>query len=107
MHRAQTAELFFGRNRGSVEAVSDADWRAFVAAEVTVRFPDGYTVSDADGAWRGGDGATIHERSKMLLIVLPGHADDDARLTAIREAYRQRFHQQSVMLLESGSCVSF
>lgn len=34
--------------------VSDEDWRAFLAAEVTPRFPDGLTVIDAAGQWRDG-----------------------------------------------------
>jgi hypothetical protein len=107
LHRARTAELFFGRDTGAVETVSDADWRAFVAAEVTPRFPDGYTVSDAVGAWRGKSGTTVGERSKRLFIVLAGNAGEEARLEAIRAAFRRRFHQQSVMLLEGEGCVSF
>ena len=107
LHRAQTAELFFGRNTGAVETVSDADWRAFVATKVTPRFPDGYTVSNADGAWRGGSGTTVGERSKLLFIVLAGNADEEAKLEAIRAAFRRRFHQQSVMLLEGEGCISF
>jgi hypothetical protein len=43
----------------------------------------------------------------MVMIVLPGHRDDHQKLDAVREAYKQRFHQQSVLLMTHGDCVSF
>ena len=46
--------LFFGRNHRNLEVVSDTAWREFLAAEITPRFPDGLTVLDAAGQWRGG-----------------------------------------------------
>ena len=41
LHRATTAELFFGCNIEDNGVVSEADWGQFVDAEVTPRFPDG------------------------------------------------------------------
>ena len=103
-----TAELYFGRNIGDRPGVSDADWHAFVDAEVTPRFPDGLTVLDAAGQWRSRDTGTIgREASKVLVIVLPGADDDRARLNAVREAYKTRFRQQAVMLVERRACVAF
>lgn len=102
-----TAALYFGRNAGAAEVVADADWQDFVTQEIVPRFPDGFTVSDAAGAWRGPDGRTRGERAKRLFIVLPGGADDDARLATIRSAYKTRFHQQSVLLVENRACAAF
>ena len=34
-------------------------------------------------------------------------ADSDERIEAIRKAYRTRFNQESVMRVDSTSCVSF
>ena len=31
--------LFFGRSQGTVEVVTDAAWRTFLAEEITPRFP--------------------------------------------------------------------
>ena len=103
-----TAELYFGRNIGDLPGVSEADWQAFVDEEVTPRFPNGLTVLDAAGQWRSRDTGTIgREASKVLVIVLPGEHDDRARLDAVREAYKTRFRQQAVMLVERRACVAF
>lgn len=104
---ATTAELFFGRNTGEAETVSESDWQEFVDTQVAPRFPDGFTVEDASGAWRGGDGRTVRERTKRLLIVLKGAPDEPAKLAAIHSAYQTRFRQDSVMLLENEACAGF
>src|SRR6185295_1361436 len=69
------ADLLFGRSR-----VSEANWARFLAAEVTPRFPDGFTVFDARGQWRApGSDRISRERSKVLTIALPPDADNDER----------------------------
>ena len=104
-----TAELVFGRSSDDPThpSVSEADFTRFLDEEVSTRFPDGLTVIDAQGRWSAPAGAAVHERSKMVMIVLPGHADDRQKLDAVREAYKARYHQQSVMLMTHGDCVSF
>lgn len=97
------ADLLFGRTH-----VSDAAWARFLATEVTPRFPDGFTVIDANGQWRAPGGRTIaRERSKVLMIAMPPGADNAARLQQIVEAYKSRFKQQSVGLVVRPACVSF
>jgi hypothetical protein len=102
-----TAELYFGRNIADSPGVSDADWRAFVDEEVTPLFPDGLTAIDAAGQWRGESGSIGREASKVLVIVLSGRTDDRARLDAVRDAYKRRFRQEAVMLVERRACVTF
>ncbi len=102
-----TADLYFGRNIGAAPGVSDADWARFVDEEITPRFPNGLSVSDIAGQWRGADGAIVREPSKGVMIVLSGEADEDARLDAVRDAYRARFRQESVMLVQRQACVGF
>src|SRR5215217_2603649 len=55
--------LYFGgaRPKGSV---SELEWQLFVRDEITSRFPNGMTVWDAEGQWRGSDGKVAHERTK-------------------------------------------
>jgi len=98
--------LYFGRDIAGGGSVGDADWRSFLDAEVTPRFPDGLTVEDVSGQWKG-SGGIVREKSKQITIVLPGRADDQAKLAAIREAYKSRFKQDSVLILESQVCGSF
>jgi hypothetical protein len=100
------AQLFLGRNIPGGGQVSEADWQSFLDDEITPRFPDGLTVEDAVGQWRGG-GGLVPEPSKRLTIVLRGSADEQSKLSAIREAYKRRFNQDSVLLLEYRGCGSF
>jgi hypothetical protein len=96
----QVAELLFGRNAGGRLSVSEAAWARFVARALTPRFPDGLTISDASGQWRDpGSGTIMREPVKRVEIVLPGNADDQARLDAVVSAYKQEFHQRSVVVI--------
>jgi hypothetical protein len=107
MRSATTAELFFGRNVGWSGQVSDSDWRSFLEVEVTPRFPDGLSVGDVYGQWRSPAGAFVRQNTKALFIVLAGRPDEQQRLNLVRDAYKRRFHQQAVLLVEQSSCVSF
>jgi hypothetical protein len=102
-----TADLYFGRNIGSSLAVSDADWARFVDEEITPRFPDGLSVSDIAGQWKGEDGLVVREPAKVVMIVLSGEEAEYARLAAVGDAYRKRFRQESVMLVQRQACVGF
>src|SRR5580658_6434191 len=83
------AELLFGRDIGHRVGVSESDWARFVARELTLRFPNGLTVTDTLGQWRDRDGGGIvREPGKRVEIVLPGNPDDDARLKAAVTAYK-------------------
>ena len=104
---ASTAQLFFGLSAANQPDVTDADWRAFVDAEVTPRFPDGLSVSDVYGQWKSPAGDFVRESTKAVFIVLAGRPDESERLGLIRDAYKRRFHQQSVLLVEQKACVSF
>jgi len=104
----QVAELLFGRDIGRHLGVSESAWALFVAREVTPRFPDGLTITNAIGQWRdSGTGKIVHEPSKRVEIVLPGKDDDEAQLDAIAAAYKRQFHQQSVAIIVRPACVSF
>jgi hypothetical protein len=103
----RTAQLFFGRNIGDKPGVSDADFQAFMDKELTPKFPDGLTVLDGGGQWRGEENRLIREASKVVMIVLPKGRDVSGRIEAVRTAYKGRFHQDSVLLITQASCVSF
>jgi Protein of unknown function (DUF3574) len=103
----RTAQLFFGRDIKGQSAVSEADFRKFVDEALTPRFPDGLTVLDGGGQWRGEENKLIREASKVVLVVLPRGREGSARLEAARNAYKGRFHQESVLLITQAACVSF
>jgi len=104
----QVAELMFGRDIGNKPVVSESAWTRFVVREITLRFPDGLTITDATGQWRDRhSGAILREPSKHVEIVLPGDVDDETRLDAIVAEYKRRFHQHSVGVIVRDACVSF
>jgi len=105
---AAVADLLFGRHVGGRPGVGEAAWRAFLAAEVTPRFPDGLTVVDAAGQWRDTDtGRIVREPSKIVSIVLPDRADNQAQIDAVVAAYKARFRQQAVGVVIRPACVAF
>jgi len=95
-------ELLFGAGH-----VGEAQWKAFLAREVTPRFPDGLTALDGYGQWKAPNGKISAERSRILLLWHAPGTGVDSKIDAIREAYKKRFHQLSVMRVDSVDCVSF
>lgn len=100
-------ELLFGASRADGRAISDEEWRGFLDAEVTPRFPDGLTVLSGDGQWRNPAGRITRERSRILLVWYAPHATSSAAIDAIRDAYKKQFAQESVMRVDGAGCVSF
>ena len=66
---------------------------------VSAAFPDGYTVLDATGYWRSGQGATAKERSKVILIVAPAAARE--KVLSVARKYRNEFDQSAVLISSS------
>jgi hypothetical protein len=100
-------ELLFGLGKPGGGEVSEEEWRAFVESEVTPRFPDGLTVLAGYGQWRGRSGAIAKEPSRVLLIWYRRTDRSDADIEAVRQAYKARFGQESVMRVDGISCASF
>ncbi|HSI60735.1 MAG TPA: DUF3574 domain-containing protein [Ideonella sp.] len=97
--------LYFGTAKpdGTVTA---AQWAGFLETVVTPRFPQGLTVNEASGQWRGANGATVREASHVLHLV---HADDPASEKAVTEivaAYKSQFQQEAVLRVRAAACVS-
>lgn len=91
-------------NRG----LTEAQWRDFLDKEVTPRFPDGLSVLDVYGQWQGKQQKTPgRERSKMLVIDYPATPANAAKIEAIRTAWKQRTHAQSVLKVTQPADVSF
>ena len=105
--RMARVELVFGTARPSGSPVSGADWQSFLDEVVTPRFPAGLTVLTANGQWRGTGIEPVKERSHILVIWHTASPDLSAGIEAVRSAYRVRFDQESVMRVDSLSCVVF
>ena len=95
-------ELMLGRKGG------DARWRAFLAREVTPRFPDGLTVYETAGQWRDpARNVLVRERSRVLRIIVPADPAPRDKVEAVAEAYKKQFQQRSVGIVMRPACVSF
>jgi hypothetical protein len=102
------AQLFFGRDVEGRSAVTDAEWNDFAASELAADFPDGFTVSDGSGNWRDPvSGETVREGTKIVLIVARDSRALPLKLKRVMEAYRKRFHQQSVGIVTRDVCAAF
>ena len=99
--------LFFGRSRGGVEVVTEEMWRRFLAEEITPRFPDGLTVLDAAGQWRGAPGTIERERTKLVIILADAEGSGMRLTDEIVDAYKRAFDQESVLRTITPSCASF
>jgi hypothetical protein len=104
-------ELFFGTSKPDGSAVSEAEWEAFLDAEITPRFPEGLTVLSGNGQWQEEDGDIVEERSKIVILLYPRVAVDESNteIEQIRAAYETRFQQESVLRADDDRpvCTSF
>jgi hypothetical protein len=96
-------ELMLGRG-----TKSDASWRAFLAREVTPRFPNGLTVYETTGQWRDpARNVVSRERSRVLRIIVPPGDAIQEKIAAVAEAYKKQFRQASVGIVMRDVCASF
>ena len=106
--RMVVAELFFGRAIKGRAPLSDAEWAEFTAQTITPNFPDGFTVFDGEGQWRNPRSGHIARDPTKILLVATGPTPDLAqRLSAVIDAYKTKFHQQSVGLITRYGCAAF
>jgi hypothetical protein len=102
------AELFFGRNIKGRQPLTDAEWSGFAAQTIAPNFPDGFTAFDGEGQWRNPQtGQIAGGRTKILLVAAKPEPDLPQRLSAVIDAYKTQFHQQSVGFITRDSCAAF
>jgi len=95
-------ELYFGRNKPDGAEVSRKDFDEFLSGFVTERFPDGLTVLTGRGQFLDSDGEVERERSVVLILLYPVSARNEksVKIEEIREEYKKRFLQQSVLRVD-------
>ncbi len=99
--------LYFGRNRPTGGEVADADWERFLDEVVTARFPDGLTVVEARGWWRGRSGVVERERTEVVTLLHPADSASQRAIEEIAMEYKQRFDQEAVLRERLGACAHF
>ena len=101
------SELLYFGSAMPQGTVSADDWRGFVDEAITPRFPDGLTVWQASGQWKPAKGTAVREPAWVLSVVHWPDAKSETAITAIVDAYKKRFHQDSVLRVSSEACVTF
>ena len=102
------AELFFGRDIGGRAPLTNAEWAEFAAQIITPNFPDGFTAFDAEGQWQNPQtGHIAGGPTKILLVAAKQEPDLEQRISAVIDAYKTRFHQQSVGVVTHDACAAF
>jgi hypothetical protein len=101
---AVEVDLYFGGDAGNGRSVSEAEWAAFMAEEVTPRFPNGLSVIDVAGQYREPSGRMVREKTKLIVVVIfdaPAHL---TKVLAVIDAYHRRHNQNSVFRTEHAVC---
>jgi hypothetical protein len=104
--RQVQARLFFGLH-GSAGIVSEREWELFLAEHVTPRFPDGLTVFEASGQWRGRSSRLEQEPARVVEIIHDDSATARSFINQIVTVYKARHQQQSVMVTRAHIDVCF
>jgi hypothetical protein len=101
-------KMYFGQSMPGGHSVQPRAWTRFLSAAVTPRFPDGFTVYDAQGQWMDPKmPKPSQERSKVVEIAAPDSLAVRTAITDIARSYRESFHQQSVGIVTTTSCAAF
>ena len=103
-------KLYFGLGPAgnAHQGISEAEWQQFLDKQVTPRFPAGLSVVDAYGQWQGKNEAVPERlRSKILIIDYPDTPENRKKIDAIRQAWKQKTGDQSVLRVTAPADVSF
>ncbi len=102
--------LYFGLGPAGdpTKGVTESAWRDFLDKEVTPRFPAGLSVLDVYGQWQSKSVKSVERiRSKMLVIDYPDTPANNAKIEAIRTAWKALTGDQSVLKVTQPAQVSF
>ncbi len=101
-------QLFFGLNVKGRGPITREEWRAFVRRNVAPRFPDGFTVYEAEGQWLDpASHSVVRESSKVMIIAAEDTAEVRTKIAEVSDLYRQAFQQQSVGVISRRECAAF
>lgn len=100
-------ELHLGLGIPGGGEVSRAQFRKFLEATVTPRFPEGYTVVEAMGHYRYKSGKIAAEPARILVILTKAPEDAAPKVDEIVRIYRTRFRQESVGRSLRIDCAGF
>ena len=108
---AGRTQLVFGTAKPDGTVVSEAEFHAFVDAQVTPRFPNGVIIASAGNLFRDAAGVIVKEDAFVALFLYPFDRATEAgrRINTVRRLYMDQFQQESVLRVDDalGVRVSF
>jgi Protein of unknown function (DUF3574) len=100
-------ELFFGLSKSDGAFITESEFQRFLDGEVTPLFSDGLTLLTGAGQFKNEQGTLSKEKSKLLILLYADSPDRNGAIEQIRQRYRDRFQQESVLRVDQQSCVLF
>ena len=98
--------LYFGTGRVHGGAVTPQEWEGFVRDEIAPRFPQGFSILEAQGQWRNADGSIAHEQTHVLQLLHPVDPHSEQSVGEIADRYKTRFEQEAVLRVRAAACMS-
>lgn len=98
--------VMFGMNSPD-GPIDEIEWTRFLADTVTPRFPEGLTVYQTHGQWRGQDGRIEREASRVVEIIHDGDEAALVRMAEIIAGYKSRYRQESVLVISQRVTACF
>jgi hypothetical protein len=100
-------ELYFGRNIPGGREVNRKDFDRFLSEFISPRFPDGLTVLNGRGQFLNSNGEIEREQCIVLILLYPVAVQEEkvCKIEEIREEYKLRFQQQSVLWVDNPTFV--
>ncbi|MBS1525186.1 MAG: DUF3574 domain-containing protein [Bacteroidetes bacterium] len=107
-NRMVETDLYFGLSKPGGGIVTGQEWDNFKNDEVCRVFKEGNTIIDATGGWLDPKiGKTVTEPSRIVIYLHKNNAKISGQIDSLRELYKTKFHQQSVLRIDKKIKVSF
>lgn len=96
------SRLYFGQDTPDGR-VTETAWKVFVEEIIDPRLAGGFTLLEGQGRWRAPDGRLVREGSRVLEVIGEGGATEHAAIVEIVRAYKTRFRQREVLVVQSAT----
>lgn len=94
---ATLSRIYCGLSKPDGGTVSYAEQQQFIREVVASAFPDGFTVTQAQGSWRDTSTGEIINEPTFIVEITHESVDSD-RVIKIAKEYKAQFGQQAVMV---------
>lgn len=99
--RLTETSLYFGQSKPGGGMLTAAEWKAFKEGQVTRVFKEGCTILEGSGNWYDPDRRQqITEPTYVVVYLYKPSRQLSQQIDSLREWYKTRFQQQSVLRVD-------